>query len=381
MERGWSVKAIDRLIVTSNAYRQSSAPDEAKSKVDPQNRLFWRMNRKRLEGEMIRDAALTVAGTLNPQIGGRPVRIPIEPEVYDLIFTESERDGLWPVNPDQHVQNRRGHLPVSTSGACGCRCSRHSISRMRSRRARCGRFRRTRCRRSRCSTPASCRRCRRLSRRGSRNPARKDRGCQIDTAWRLALARPPRPAETRLAQRVLQDRRLAAGFLSGAVQSKRVCLCSITATYRARGDAARRAGASGARVRIAGPGVAAAARGSATGESAGGEGAALRRRRRSRSSSCSWSAVRARSTRSIPKPALEKFNGQPLPDSYGKVVSQFTKGDTPLLKSPWTFKKYGQCGRDVSTLFPAHRRNASTTCASSAASTPTARCMRRRCTR
>src|SRR6202162_6757078 len=37
-----------------------------------------------------------------------------------------------------------------------------------------------------------------------------------------------------------------------------------------------------------------------------------------------------------PKPALEKYNGQPLPPSYGKIVSQFTKGDTPLLRSPWT---------------------------------------------
>ena len=53
-----------------------------------------------------------------------------------------------------------------------------------------------------------------------------------------------------------------------------------------------------------------------------------------------------------PKPALEKFNGQKLPESYGTVVSQFTKGDTPLLRSPWKFQKYGQCGRDVSTLFP-----------------------------
>src|SRR6476646_255255 len=53
-----------------------------------------------------------------------------------------------------------------------------------------------------------------------------------------------------------------------------------------------------------------------------------------------------------PKPALEKYNGQPLPASYGTIVSQFTKGDTPLLRSPWTFQKYGQCGRDVSTLFP-----------------------------
>ena len=53
-----------------------------------------------------------------------------------------------------------------------------------------------------------------------------------------------------------------------------------------------------------------------------------------------------------PKPALERYDGQLLPASYGTVVSEFTKGDTPLLKSPWRFRKYGQCGREVSTLFP-----------------------------
>ncbi len=53
-----------------------------------------------------------------------------------------------------------------------------------------------------------------------------------------------------------------------------------------------------------------------------------------------------------PKPALTKYHGQPLPESFGKVISQFTKGDTPLLKSPFAFKKYGQSGRDVSSLFP-----------------------------
>ena len=53
-----------------------------------------------------------------------------------------------------------------------------------------------------------------------------------------------------------------------------------------------------------------------------------------------------------PKPALTKYNGQPLPPSYGTIVSQFTKGDTPLLASPWKFAKHGQSGMDVSTLFP-----------------------------
>ena len=82
-----------------------------------------------------------------------------------------------------------------------------------------------------------------------------------------------------------------------------------------------------------------------------------------------------------PKPALEKYDGQLLPPSYGTVVSEFTKGDTPLLKSPWKFNKYGQCGREVSTLFPHHGRSAWTICASCARSTPRAPCMRPRCTR
>jgi len=53
-----------------------------------------------------------------------------------------------------------------------------------------------------------------------------------------------------------------------------------------------------------------------------------------------------------PKPALKKYQGQPLPESYGKVASQFTTGDTPLLASPWEFKQHGQCGMSVSSLYP-----------------------------
>ncbi|HUS05423.1 MAG TPA: DUF1501 domain-containing protein [Bryobacteraceae bacterium] len=53
-----------------------------------------------------------------------------------------------------------------------------------------------------------------------------------------------------------------------------------------------------------------------------------------------------------PKPALKKFAGQKLPESYGKVSSQFTQGDTPLLPSPWEFKQHGQSGLPVSSLMP-----------------------------
>jgi hypothetical protein len=52
-----------------------------------------------------------------------------------------------------------------------------------------------------------------------------------------------------------------------------------------------------------------------------------------------------------PKPALKKYEGQQLPESFGKIPSQFTNGDTPLLASPWQFKKYGQSGIEVSSLF------------------------------
>jgi hypothetical protein len=53
-----------------------------------------------------------------------------------------------------------------------------------------------------------------------------------------------------------------------------------------------------------------------------------------------------------PKPILKKYEGQQLPASFGKVTSQFSDSTTPILASPFTFKKYGQCGKEVSSLFP-----------------------------
>jgi len=110
IERGWSVKAIDRLIVLSSVYRQSATPDAAKLAVDPENRYYWRMNAKRMEAETLRDSVLAAAGTLNPRLGGRPVRVAIEPEVYDLLFTEGERDGLWPVAVESEQMRRSLYL-------------------------------------------------------------------------------------------------------------------------------------------------------------------------------------------------------------------------------------------------------------------------------
>jgi Protein of unknown function (DUF1553)/Protein of unknown function (DUF1549) len=105
---GWSLKHLHRLMVLSEAYRQSNRPaSPAARTLDPDNHLLSRMNRRRLEAEALRDATLATAGTLNPRRGGPFVRVPLEPEVYAFIFTEDEPDGLWPVTPDPREHNRR----------------------------------------------------------------------------------------------------------------------------------------------------------------------------------------------------------------------------------------------------------------------------------
>jgi len=76
---GWSMKHMHRLIMTSAAYQQSSAFQEEAAKVDDGDRLLWSFPRQRLEGEVIRDSALAVAGVLNAKAGG-PSIFPDLPE-------------------------------------------------------------------------------------------------------------------------------------------------------------------------------------------------------------------------------------------------------------------------------------------------------------
>lgn len=77
----WDVKQLVRLMVTSAAYRQSSAESPALRERDPLNKLFARQTRYRLDAEFIRDTALSVSGLLNPQIGGTSVK-PYQPPGY-----------------------------------------------------------------------------------------------------------------------------------------------------------------------------------------------------------------------------------------------------------------------------------------------------------
>ena len=76
----WSVKRLVRELVLTQAYQMSSAPTDARAEeLDPENALLHRMNLRRLEGEAIRDAVLTVSGRLDPKVGGPSVMVHLTP--------------------------------------------------------------------------------------------------------------------------------------------------------------------------------------------------------------------------------------------------------------------------------------------------------------
>jgi mono/diheme cytochrome c family protein len=107
MARGWSVKQLHRLIVTSATYRQASKvrPELA---ADPRNRLLGRQTRLRLEAEAVRDVALTASGLLSEKIGGPSVFPPQPDGVYR--FTQVQR--IWTPNtgPDRYRRGMYTHF-------------------------------------------------------------------------------------------------------------------------------------------------------------------------------------------------------------------------------------------------------------------------------
>lgn len=94
VQHGWKLKRLHRRIVTSEAYQQSSATDEARSPIDPENRRLWRMIPKRLDAEILRDAMLEVSGTLNKTTYGPAFKplIPDEANVARNLKTPYPKD-------------------------------------------------------------------------------------------------------------------------------------------------------------------------------------------------------------------------------------------------------------------------------------------------
>lgn len=97
VKNGWKLKPLHRLMVLSDAYRQSSRFDAKAAQIDEENKLLWRMNRRRLEGETIRDAILVASGQINFKTGG--------PSIFPEPPAELKQGG-WTVSPEPE-RNRR----------------------------------------------------------------------------------------------------------------------------------------------------------------------------------------------------------------------------------------------------------------------------------
>jgi hypothetical protein len=78
----WSLKALHRFVMNSRVYQASSHTRREYENIDPDNRLLWRANVRRLDFEAFRDSLLVISGRLDPKIGGQPVNITDEPYTY-----------------------------------------------------------------------------------------------------------------------------------------------------------------------------------------------------------------------------------------------------------------------------------------------------------
>ena len=101
VQDGWSVKKLQREILLSHTYRQSSAPRGDAEKVDPTNKLLWAFPRQRLEAEEIRDSLLQASGLLEDKLGGPAVFPPLP------AGTAAPNRNFWITSDNPHDANRR----------------------------------------------------------------------------------------------------------------------------------------------------------------------------------------------------------------------------------------------------------------------------------
>jgi hypothetical protein len=191
MDNGWSIKKLNRLILTSNAYRMSKQWNAEYGAKDPEDRLLWRMPYQRLEVEAIRDSVLAASGRLNSEMFGPSVYPHIPPAALE---GSSDPDKIWKESGEREASRRTIYVFLKRSMVVPmlevldlCDISRTSAKRQNTSVAtqaltlfngdfvnsQSGYF------------------ADRLRREAGNDPAK-----QIDLAYRLALARPPRPSET-----------------------------------------------------------------------------------------------------------------------------------------------------------------------------------------
>jgi mono/diheme cytochrome c family protein len=209
MDHGWSLKHAHRLIVTSATYRQSSLDDPVRRSIDPENRLLWRQEIRRLDAESLRDALLVVSGRLLPVDSGPPRWPPVaeavlevQPAIIEARHDDGGRLQNWYAEPAETtdvrsvflVQKRSVPLPLllpfdlpDTTVSCARRSSTTVAPQALTLLNNPDVVRWSRAFAGRVATQA-----------GATAPAR------VITAFRLGLQRDPQPAEQALALDLLQ---------------------------------------------------------------------------------------------------------------------------------------------------------------------------------
>ena len=195
VRQGWSLKKLHRLIVTSRTYRQASRPKPEALRVDADARLLWRFPPRRLEAEAIRDGMLSVSGKLNLKMRGRG---------FDFF---NQRGGLSDYVPNQTFDangwrrmiyaHKVRMQAVDIFGAFDC----PDAGQMKPRRTRSITPVQSL---SLLNSPFANRQAVFFAERVKRE-AGEDAAAQIDLAFRLAFARPPKPSEQQVLQRLAKQ--------------------------------------------------------------------------------------------------------------------------------------------------------------------------------
>ena len=112
VEQGWSVKQLHRLLMTSETYRASSQwTSEDNMRVDPQNKLVWRYQSRRLDAEIVRDSILAVSGGLRRDVGGPAVFPALPAEVLSQMshgIWNKQKDGPEVWRRSVYIYRKRG---------------------------------------------------------------------------------------------------------------------------------------------------------------------------------------------------------------------------------------------------------------------------------
>ena len=112
IEKGWSIKEMNKFIMTSKAYQMSSSPQQVGLEIDPVNNLFWRFDMRRLTAEEFRDSLLAVNGSLNPKMYGPSIYTKMPAEV---LATASRPGSAWGNSSEAERDRRSVYIHIKRS--------------------------------------------------------------------------------------------------------------------------------------------------------------------------------------------------------------------------------------------------------------------------